>query len=354
MNINCINNKIANANSVLKPIILQAIREIYLNGNHQMTARMVKNQCIILDANILWDKKNPTVCNSMRNSIECGGRIIGEDRDFNDFTISFDVNNRNPKKSKVDATSKVKKVDTDAKNKKSNMSKDCLVADKKIDELINSLDWKKLKDKKTPKLLIIGCSDSKSHQPINLVNGEFVNYNFGANIINQRLARINFYQGLPEGYFINIKRNGGLVNMNYFMASLNNNNRREALDVYGSNKSPFYNPAMKCLYRIKIAESELHLLIVSGLYGIIKHNDYINDYHLKINKGSNVWGNFISLAVSQYIQAKFIDNDAVFYSLSGNYLPLLQPNPLWKNLWLNHDGYGYNQANDLRDFLNQL
>ena len=57
MNINCINNKIANANSVLKPIILQAIREIYLNGNHQMTARMVKNQCIILDANNLWDKK---------------------------------------------------------------------------------------------------------------------------------------------------------------------------------------------------------------------------------------------------------------------------------------------------------
>ena len=95
MNINCLNNKIANTNSVLKPIILQAIREIYLNGNHQMTARMVKNQCIILDANILWDKKNPTVCNSMRNSIECGGRIIGEDRDFNDFTIAFDVNGNN-------------------------------------------------------------------------------------------------------------------------------------------------------------------------------------------------------------------------------------------------------------------
>lgn len=95
MNINCINNKIANSNSALKPIILQAIREIYLNGNHQMTARMVKNQCIILDANILWQQKNPAICNSMKNSLECNGRIIGEDRDFLDFTISFDDNVNN-------------------------------------------------------------------------------------------------------------------------------------------------------------------------------------------------------------------------------------------------------------------
>ena len=256
-------------------------------------------------------------------------------------------NNNNKPNSKIEATSKTPKLKS-----QTNIQNPSI--DKKINELIQTLDWDKLKNKKNPKLLIIACCDAKSHQPINLANGGFVNYDFGANIINQRLARINFYQGLPVGYFNNIIRNGGLVNMNYFMASLNNNNRREALDVYGSNRSPFYTTAIKRLYRIKIKKSELHLLIVSGLYGIINHKDYINDYHLKINKGQNVWGNFISLAVSQYIQANSIDNDAVFYSLSGNYLPLLQPNPLWKNLWLNHGGRGHNQANDLRDFLNQL
>jgi hypothetical protein len=95
MNINCINNKIATANGVLQPIILQSIKDIYLNDNHQMTARMVRNQCIIIDNNIPWGGRLPAICNAMRNSIECGGIIIGLNVDSIHFTIAFEGNGNN-------------------------------------------------------------------------------------------------------------------------------------------------------------------------------------------------------------------------------------------------------------------
>jgi hypothetical protein len=222
--------------------------------------------------------------------------------------------------------------------------------DKQIEELLENLDWKKLKDKKTPKLLIIGCCDAKSQQPIGLANGGRVNYNFGAPINASRANRLAFYNALPANHFDN-RPNGAQP---YYLGALNFENRREALDVYGSNGSPFYNPAMKALYRLKINNCNLHLLIVSGLYGVIRHDDYINDYHLKINNGPNVWGNNISNAVSDYITVNNIGNDAIFYSLSSNYLSFLNAQPNWKNLWLNHPGRGHNQANDLMFFLNNI
>jgi hypothetical protein len=222
--------------------------------------------------------------------------------------------------------------------------------DKQIEELLEDLDWKKLKDKKTPKLLIIGCCNAKSLQPIGLANGGRVNYNFGNAINANRTIRRAFYTALPAIHFVG-RPNGAQP---YYLGALNNANRREALDVYGSIRSPFYNPAMKALYRLKIQNCNLHLLIVSGFYGIIRHDDYINDYHLEINRGPNVWGLNILNAVSDYIRVNNIDNDAIFYSLSGNYLPFLNPLPNWKNLWLNHGGHGHNQANDLMLFLNNI
>lgn len=258
------------------------------------------------------------------------------------------VNNRNTKpKTENKVVPKSPKVET--RNKIQNTS-----IDRKIDELLESLDWEKLKDKRVPKLLIIGCCDAKSHQPKDLTNGGHINFSFGNSIEKLIKSRIEFYKKLPDNYFSKKKRNRKPADKNYFMNSLNENNRREALDVYGSNRSPFYNPEMKKLYKEKIKNSNLHLLIISGLYGIIKHDDYINDYHLKIKKDANVWGNNISNAVNEYIQINNIDNDAVFYSLSGNYLPFLDPSPHWNNLWINYGGRGWNQANDLNDLLENL
>jgi hypothetical protein len=305
MNINCIDNKITNANGVLQPIILRAIKDIYLNGNHQMTAGMVINQCILIDNNKPWGGRLPAICNTMRNSIDCGGIIIGEDRDFLGFTISFDGNGNNleiktPKETNPKIESK-KKDNYNIILKKKEMTNPSNKKKDELSKLMEKLDWKKLKDKKTPKLLIIGCCNAKSQQPIGLANGNIVNYNFGAAIDESRADRNIYYNGLTVSYFTDKRRNGNIVNQEYFMNALDNNNRREALDVYGSNGSPFYNPAMKALYRLKIQNCNLHLLIVSGLYGIIRHDDYINDYHLGIKKGPNVWGNNISNAVSNYI-----------------------------------------------------
>ena len=92
MNINCMNDKIANANNPLKPIILRAILNIYQNGNNEISAQMVKIECAKIDNTIIWNNRIPAICSAMRNSLECGGRTLGENRDFNGFTITFVAN----------------------------------------------------------------------------------------------------------------------------------------------------------------------------------------------------------------------------------------------------------------------
>ena len=334
----CLQNKIANS-SKLQPTIFTAILKLYKNGNHQMTAEMVKKECKVIDIAISWNKKLAAICNAMRNTLGCGAVIIGEDRDFNDFTIAFDENNNILDIRKDKLTPKINIGDAETKKNKSPLLKENLSANKKIEERLKFLDWSFVKDKYKPKLLIIGCSDSKQIQPINPENVAHNNYDFGGNLSNARELRMIDYNELlnnpnPANYFNKI-RNGQPVNANYFMDVLNDELCYQALDVYGSNNSPFYKPNMKTLYREKIANSNLHLLIISGLYGIIKHNDYIKDYHLEMKKGNNVWGNNILLAVNTYIVNNNIDHDAVFFSLSDDYLNKLNPiNPNWTNLWI--------------------
>jgi len=218
-------------------------------------------------------------------------------------------------------------------------------------------NWNKLQDSSTPKLLIIGCANSKSphhgHVEVN-----YVNCDFGENILATRNQRMVYYRALlnnpnHDNYFT-VPREGVNVAANYFQNTLNEN-YYQALNLYGSNYSPFYNEAIKALYREKIADHNLHLLIISGLYGLLKYDDCINDYHLKINKGPQNWGNSILLGVENYIHQNNIDNDSVFYSLSNNYLETLNPVHMdWTNLWRNYGGRGRQQASDLIEFLNNL
>ena len=87
MNVNCMNDKIANSNNSLRPIILRAILNIFQNGNNEISANMVKIECGIINKTVLWNNKIPAICSGMRNVLDCGGIIIGEDRDFNGFKI---------------------------------------------------------------------------------------------------------------------------------------------------------------------------------------------------------------------------------------------------------------------------
>ena len=54
-----------------------------------MTARDVKEECLRLDNTIQWDDRLPAICNAMRKATECGGLIVGEDCDKNQFAIAF-------------------------------------------------------------------------------------------------------------------------------------------------------------------------------------------------------------------------------------------------------------------------
>lgn len=89
MDKNCLNQKNANARGVLQPIILRAILNLYQRGHSKMTANEVKKECYLLDDTKNWDGRLPAICNAMRNTINCTGRIVGEDRDFLNFTIAF-------------------------------------------------------------------------------------------------------------------------------------------------------------------------------------------------------------------------------------------------------------------------
>ena len=216
-------------------------------------------------------------------------------------------------------------------------------------KLLNSLNLDKFKIDNRPKLLIIGCSNSKSVQSNSFNNNYDENYNFGNEINSYREIRRNYYiDELPNGYFNSQVRNGNNVDRQYFMNALNNNPQK-ALELYGSNQSPFYNPQIKGLYRLKIETSNLHLLIISGLYGLVKHSDYINDYHLEIYKGRNIWENSITNAINQYINYHQIDHNLVFYSLSDKYLNKINPNTQWKNLWISHDR-GQTSAKFLKEY----
>ncbi|HQZ26009.1 MAG TPA: hypothetical protein PLD18_11985 [Flavobacterium sp.] len=79
----------ANANGVLQPKILMAILLLYQNGNSQMSAINVRQECFNLNNTRPWNSRLPSICNAMRNAIKCSGEIIGENRDFLEFTISF-------------------------------------------------------------------------------------------------------------------------------------------------------------------------------------------------------------------------------------------------------------------------
>ena len=339
------NDKIANAHNPLKPIILSAILKIYQNGKNEISARMVKIECAKIDNTIIWNNRIPAICSAMRNSLDCGGRILGENRDFNGFTITFGANIEG------NIVLQTKNKTSESKIKAEASKKDIFSADQKIESLITSLDWEKIKDKNKKKLLIIGCSHSKNGGgEVNIEQDYFAQQN--ELIINRNLRFVHYNDLLQndQGYFEE--------QFDYFNEQNNNHVFKPAIERYNGR---FYSEALKQLYLEKNQNSNLHILIISGLYGVIEFRDSIIDYHLEMKK-NHFWTKKKNLivhdAISQYIKENKIDNEMVFYSLSqaGNhsYVNALKPNEDWKNLWITH-GRGATSVRFLRDhFLPEL
>jgi cytoplasmic iron level regulating protein YaaA (DUF328/UPF0246 family) len=201
-------------------------------------------------------------------------------------------------------------------------------ADEKIDLRLKSVDWLKIKTN-AKKLLIIGCSDSKipGGNPGKLK--DYFKDEEYTDLIEKRTTRFNSYKNLLSNdskYFENISRGDS----NYFREQ---HLSLPAIERYSGGK--FFTQNLIQLYKEKNKDSNLHILIVSGLYGVIEFNDSIIDYHLEINK-IPFWNNnnVISEAIIKYIKSNDISNEFVFYSLSNKYKLALKPLKSWNDLWI--------------------
>jgi cytoplasmic iron level regulating protein YaaA (DUF328/UPF0246 family) len=213
------------------------------------------------------------------------------------------------------------------------------LVNKKIRDLIKNIDFKNLTNK--PKLLIIPCSHKKrasgtDFHERNHFNSEKYEYLNVARKL-RKYHYIELINSKPNEFIMqkDITGNGVSVKVegNYFIDLLNtNNNFMPAFERY---EGKFYSNELKNLYFQNNRYNNLHILIISGLYGILEFRDEITDYHLKINDGVNIWGNILTDAINQYIIEKNIDHNDVFYSLSNEYLNKIIPNEQWNNLWIN-------------------
>lgn len=238
------------------------------------------------------------------------------------------------------------KVDKAKKEKSSKLSKpkDNSTADEKIETLLNSLDWKKFKDKNQKKLLIIGCSDSKSNLEISKDGLNHGKDYFSIPLGVLRESREKFYLNLintNKKYFLKngkpLKRNGKEVNSNYFKECISNKLLKKAIYRYNGE---FYTEELRKLYETKYENSSLRILIISGLYGVLEFDDEIFDYHLQIGRGGKKWaGSQIQEVVKKYISENKIPNNNVFYSLSPStgYNEVLKPE-IGNDLWINGEG----------------
>jgi len=202
---------------------------------------------------------------------------------------------------------------------------------------LDQLPWTKINNKSKNKLLIIGCSGTKmpggGENNKNYFSG-YENIKKYRNIVLEQY-RILIDNPTPQDYF-NKRRNGrGAINNNYFIKQIDNTLFLPAIDRYSGGR--FYSSELKELYKQKNNDCNLHILIVSGLYGILELTDSIIDYQLEINK-FKIWSEennrSINEAVVRYMADKKIENDLVFYSLSpSSYEKALKPNAEWHNLW---------------------
>jgi len=255
MNINCLNDKIANANNPLKPIILRAILNIYQNGNQEISARMVKTECVDIDNSILWNNRLPAICNTMRSALDCGGKIKGEDRNFNDFTVTFNTDNF--KQAIQQITSKTISVKTKENPLKSIVEKD-------------------------PKnVFLITCSSSKinenelSNKPFKLENLSF----------NDELKdhRMNLIKLIANPETVHLRKEKSITN------NINFSKSELAHLVYSEGR--FYNKHAACSkdWSIEVLQK---VYIVSALFGMIRADDYIPLYDLAMNDTINNSHNF--------------------------------------------------------------
>lgn len=339
----CLKSKIITSSGKLQPFIYTSIFELYCQGEIKVSANMVRDKCNSLNPKTPWAGRIPAICNSMRNVLDCGASIISDDRDFGDFTIMFsDLNQLENKNVSSDIDSQKTEIIPFVKN----VSNNKISLNDFVKEKFQNENWEKLKHKKKIKLLIIGCSNKKNDGGIEENLNNYFNQNIFQELIEAKLERYNQY----EGFLIDNSIENGEQYLDFIQNPL-------YLPAFERYNGPFYSNELRNLYQLKHDESNLQILILSGLYGVIDFRDSIIDYNLRIDF-DNFWtnNNIISSVIQDYIQLNNIDNEDVYYSLSAPYQELLNVNNQWTNLW---QVYGRSasiraSARFLTEFLNMI
>jgi len=341
---NCLETKIIDATGPLKPLILNAILNLYKKGINRISARELKAECYDLDSTKDWNARLPAICNGMRNVIECGWKIVSEDRNFNDFTIKLFEKHKSLKDFlEINNTKSFKNIFKETKEREELNNNPPI---KKDFQNLKKLDWSKIKDKNRKKLLIIGCSSSK--QPGGNLNS-YTNYDFGELLENHRKLRLEYYKTLfnssPDYFEENLEK---------YRKSLTNN---KILEAYKRYNGDFYTNDLRALYKRANEEYNFSILILSGLYGLLDFKDYIKDYHLEIKKGGrtgNDWNNDdIENTILLFNKENKIEDEDIFYCISDSYKNALKPKDNWNNLWVGNDR-GKNSAKLLAQFISEV
>jgi cytoplasmic iron level regulating protein YaaA (DUF328/UPF0246 family) len=233
------------------------------------------------------------------------------------------------------------------------------IAKLKIKKVIKSIDFDKLKSKK--KLLIISCSSKKVEGgDMNYVQNYFLQNNaenLYNDLVNERHHRMGEYVELLNEQPDFFENHGGA---DVQMLNLNNGQNLPAIDRYSGR---FYNQELRNLYNDKNLNSNLHVLIISGLYGVISFQDTIINYHLMIDNPNAIWGGEDNLTlrntVQQYMHDNKIKEKNVFYAVSpSTYEDALKPMPEWTDLWIDvpnaRNGNNAYSAQCVRAFLENL
>ncbi|MCR9065888.1 MAG: YaaA family protein [Cytophagales bacterium] len=190
---------------------------------------------------------------------------------------------------------------------------------------LSEIDFKSMEGK--PKLLILPCSDDK------LKGGTLE-------------KRQNYFQsdlaGLREKRFLMAKEKS-LVYL-------------PAIERYS--KARLYGDLKDLILKV-IDQNHLHVLFISGLYGVLRFDDHIINYNLRVVNGFGEEGNvLITQSILSYCKSENIPESNIFCFLSPDYFRVIEQNQFGLlNSW-ESGGRGYqtvwHNRERLKDFLNQL
>jgi hypothetical protein len=272
----CLNNKIANSHNRLKPIILRAILKLYQNGKNEISANMVKVECLQIDNTIAWNNKITAICNSMRNVLDCGARITGEDRDFNGFTILFGEDNSETNEVNIQS-----------------------ITHNNINEApLDILDLAKINLSNSFKVIII-CSSKKKKS--NFDNYPNIKFKAVSNNINE------FH---PEDLVPNSKINW----REYLVNHQNDENLLCAYDLYSKN-----------VYHVLHEKFKQSLYILSAGWGLVHSEFKLPNYDITFSKNAELktkrkMNGLINY--NDFNQLNASENEDIIFIGSVDYLPL--------------------------------